>query len=95
MGLTEETTLANAATFQARIRAAMIRRAIAVMEMEPPETDAQRLSLAKYTLQQPDSVAIRVAQVAAALGATGTITDTALVDELGTRWTTLAKLLIY
>ena len=94
MALIDQTTLANNATFQARIRAACIQSAIAVME-DAQETDPKRTALARYVLTQPDQVAPRVASVAAALGATEAATDATIQAAVDTRWTTLAKLLIY
>lgn len=93
MNLNEETTLANNPAFQARVRAVMIRRAIVVMD-NPNSTETEK-ALAKYSLSQPDAVAIRVAQVAAALGAIDSVPDVALVTLLGGKWETLSKLLIY
>jgi hypothetical protein len=93
MSLITETTLANDATFQGRVRAATIRQAIAVIE-DAQETDATRLAMARYALQQPDSVAIRVAQIAAALGAVAAMTDEQLQTSLQDRWSSVARLLV-
>jgi hypothetical protein len=94
MALIDETALSNNVTFQAKVRAACIRTAITVME-DVAETDPKRLALAKHALTQPEQVAPRVAAVAAALGATEAATDATIQASIDSKWTTLAKLLIY
>jgi hypothetical protein len=93
MPLLDQTQLAHNVTFQARVRAACIQSAIGIIE-DAQEDDPKRQSLARYVLTQPDQVTPRVSAVAAALGATEAITDTALQSAISARWTTLAKLLI-
>ena len=93
MALIDETTTAADEVFQDRVRAAVIRQAIAVIT-DAQEEDAKRLALARYTLLQPEQVVPRVASVAAANGATTAITDVNLLSAIETNWTTLSKLLI-
>lgn len=95
MALLDETALSVNAEFVARIKAACVRVAIDINgDVAIPPGDKRR-AMARYVLLQPDQVAPRVAQVAAAFGATAGASDAVLLGELAARWTTISELLIY